>query len=61
MMMVSPNTRITTLSQAMITRKGSSACTQCGDHILVGEKIASRRTKNHKWYHYECATKLNIC
>jgi|TARA_B110000438_G_scaffold172472_1_gene164857 hypothetical protein len=60
-MITSPNTNITILSQAMITRKGSAICKNCEKEIKVGEKIASRRTKNHRWYHYKCATKLNIC
>ena len=58
--MTTSRPRITTLSQAMVTKRGSKECALCNYNIDVNEIIVAKRSNRFKWYHKICAEKVNI-
>jgi len=62
--------KITTLSSRMMSmvkksKKISTSCRQCGSELVVGENIVTKLTCKKKrsavkWYHLDCAKRLNI-
>ena len=58
--MTTSRPRLTVLTQAMRTKKGSSNCSVCNDIININDKIVSKQSHSFKWYHIECAKRVNI-
>jgi hypothetical protein len=57
-----------TVTSRMLTRASATEnntylleCRQCGNGFKLGQEIVTKKNRNRtRWYHKECAIKLNI-
>jgi len=65
--------RVTTLTQAMITKvlnkhgeyndlrkMKDCTCNKCGKELKLGDSIFTKRSSVFRWYHEECAKQVNL-
>lgn len=56
------NTKLSVMSKSLITRNGVEKC-RCGfcqNRLALDEQFISKKGKHAKWYHLDCAKKINV-